>query len=115
MFGGWGGTLGIAIWSVISSMGMGSLFVKRAVRMMVFWDRVGERVIVKLVDEGVSVTVDEGWGSWTAELNVPKSSSMAVVEEEGVCRVMVEGAVVGGLYIGGEEYGLEVCEGIEGV
>jgi hypothetical protein len=96
-------------------MGMGSLFVKRAVRMIVFWDRVGKRVIVKLGDEGVSVTVDAAAGSWTAELNVPKSSSTAVMEEEGVCRVVVEGAVAGGLYIGGEEYGWEVCEGIEGV
>lgn len=75
----------------------------------------GDRVIVKLGEEGVSVTVDRGGGSWTAELNVPKSSSMAVMEEEGVCRLMVEGGVVGGLYIGGEEYGWEVCEGIVGV
>ena len=83
--------------------------------MIAFWDRVGKRVIVKFGEEGVSVTVDAAAGSWTAELNVPKSSSTAVMEEEGVCLGMVEGAVVGGLYIGGEEYEWEVCEGIVGV
>jgi len=70
---------------------------------LLLWERVGERVIFKFGEE-VSVTVEGCGGSWTAELNVPKSSSAAVKDVEGVCLVTLEGAVVGGLYIGGEEY-----------
>ena len=72
--------------------------------MVLLLERVGERVIVKVGEEGVSVTVDGCGGSWTAELDVPKSSSTVVMDVEGVCLVTLEGTVVGGLYIGGEEY-----------
>jgi hypothetical protein len=63
--------------------------------------RLGE--IVRETDEG-------GAGSWTAELNVPNSSSTEAV---GVCLVILDGGGFdGGLYVGGE-YGWEDEGGCE--
>ena len=64
--------------------------------MMVSLDRMGERVILRLL-EFVSVT-DDGVVSCTAELNVPNSSSTDAV---GACLVTLDDMFVDRLYVGG--------------
>ena len=115
-------TFGTAIWKVISLICIGSLFVNRAVSVTVpnACDRVGSRIILRLVE--LHSTTALGCGSGTAEANVPKSSSTDII---GVS-LWIGGVKVGDLYAwddcGVASWGKDCCNvekaeysGVEGL